>query len=192
VPNDYQHVNCASCREVISADLDGEASADELTLMSHHLVRCAACRTYRAEVTGLHRAVRVVPAEPVPDLTASILAAHPATGTAPNSWSVWRLGLILIGVAQILAGVAHLSGDHLARDQASWEMAMAAGFLWAAWRPTRTAGLVPVTAVLTALLVVNGGLAVANGGTHHLLAPLGLALLVLARREHEGIRTLAR
>jgi predicted anti-sigma-YlaC factor YlaD len=82
-----------------------------------------------------------------------------------------------------VAAVAHLGGDHLARDQASWEAAVAAGFVWAAWRPGRTAGLVPVTAVLTVLLLVNGGLTVASAGTHHLLAPLGLALLILARRD---------
>jgi predicted anti-sigma-YlaC factor YlaD len=175
-------VRCSVCREVVSAELDGEASPDEVAQASRHLATCAACRTFRAEATALHRAVRVSPADDVPDLAAAVLSSHPPSTEPDGDSPVWRLGLALIGIGQVLAAAAHLGGDHLARDQASWEAALAAGFLWAAWRPTRTAGLLPVTAVLTVLLLANGGLAVGGSGTHHLLAPLGLVFLVLARR----------
>ena len=159
----------------------------EATAAEHHLATCAACRRHRNAVTDLHRAVRVAPAEPVPDLTAAILARAPRpSAPAPGTDRVvWRTGLALVAMAQLLAAVAHLDGDHLARDQASWEAALAAGFGWAAWRPWRATGLLPVTAVLTLLLLVNGGLALGDSGTHHLLAPLGLGLLVAATR---GIR----
>lgn len=129
----------------------------------------------------------MAPAEPVPDLTAAILARarRPSAPDPDDDRVVWRAGLALVGVAQLLAALAHLGGDHLARDQAAWEAALAVGLLWAAWRPWRATGLVPVTAVLTLLLLPNGGLAVGDGGTHHLLAPLGLALLVAATRGHQ-------
>jgi len=176
-------MDCAACRDVVSAQLDGEASPVEVAAADLHLATCADCLDYRESVTRLHRAVRVVAAEPVPDLTAAILAANPpATERAGADVGLWRLGLALVAVAQLVAAVAHLGGDHIVRDQASWEAALAAGYAWASWRPTRAAGLLPVAAVLTVLLLVNGGLALAGGGTHHLLAPLGLVFLVLATR----------
>ncbi|MCU1373539.1 MAG: putative integral rane protein [Actinomycetia bacterium] len=184
-------MECSSCRDVVSAQLDGEATPEEVAEAEHHLATCAPCRSYRAEVTRLHRAVRVAAAEPVPDLSVAILAAHPPIGTRVDAEvGVWRLGLVLVALAQIVAAVAHLGGDHIARDQASWEAALAAGFAWAAWRPARATGLLPVTAVLTVLLLVNGGLTLAGAGTHHLLAPLGLGLLVLATRRSDGRRPL--
>lgn len=138
----------------------------------------------------MHRSVRVAPTEPVPDLSAAILASTPAIGTPaigapadePVDAGVWRVGLALVALAQVTAALAHLGGSHVARDQASWEAALAAGFAWAAWRPDRSTGLLPVTAVLTVLLLANGGLAFTGAGTHHLLAPVGLLLLVLATR----------
>jgi predicted anti-sigma-YlaC factor YlaD len=186
VLGDHHGMDCALCRDIVSAQLDGEAMPLEWAGAEHHLASCVPCRSYRDEVTPLHRVVRVAPAEPVPDLTTAILAAHrPAGAVPPSDVGVWRLGLLLVALAQVVAAVAHVSGDHLARDQASWEAALAAGFAWAAWRPARAAGLLPVTAVLTLLLLVNGGLTLAGAGTHHLLAPLGLGLLLLATRRSD-------
>lgn len=185
-------MDCSSCRDVVSAQLDGEASPLEVTAAEHHLATCAPCRQHRQAVLGLHRAIRVAPAEAVPDLSAAILARAPQvdpTGGDANA-VVWRAGLALVAVAQLLSAVAHLGTDHLARDQASWEAALAAGFAWAAWRPARSAGLLPVAAVLTLLLLVNGGLAAGGAGTHHLLAPLGFALLALATRGGRRARAL--
>lgn len=183
---------CDSCRDVVSAQLDGEATAAEVTAADAHLATCAACARFRADVTQLHRTVRVAPAEPVPDLTAAILAAHPVGAETPEpEGGLWRLGLVLVAVAQLVAALAHLSGDHLARDQASWEAALAAGYAWSAWRPGRAAGLLPVALVLSVLLLVNGGLSLAGAGTHHLLAPLGLGFLGLATRHGDRTRSAA-
>lgn len=174
-------MDCSLCRDVVSAHMDGEATPLEVAAAEHHLASCGACRRYREGVLRVHRDVRVAPADGVPDLTAAILARAPRP-VAPGTAALWRFGLAFVAAAQLLAAVAHLGADHLARDQASWEAALAAGFAWAAWQPGRSTGLLPVTAVLTLLLVVNGGLAVGGSGTHHLLAPLGLALLVMATR----------
>ena len=178
-------MDCPSCREILSAELDGEAASVEATAAEHHLATCGDCRSHLAALLLLHRSVRVAPIEPVPDLSAAILAAA-APGAAtplPSDRGIWRLGLAFVALAQVVAALAHLGGDHLARDQACWEAALAAGFAWAAWRPARSAGLLPVTAVLTLLLLANGGFALTGTGTHHLLAPVGLVLLVLATRQ---------
>jgi predicted anti-sigma-YlaC factor YlaD len=185
-------MDCAACRDVVSAQLDGEATPVEVAAADLHLATCAACTTYRRTVTGLLRSVRVAAAEPVPDLTVAILAAHPPLDARPaHDVGLWRLGLALVALAQVVAAIAHLGGDHVVRDQAAWEAALAAGYGWAAWRPARATGLLPVAAVLTVLLLVNGGLALAGTGTHHLLAPLGLAFLVLATRHAGAPRRLA-
>ena len=169
---------------MVSAELDGEASPLEVTAAEHHLVTCATCRDHREAVLALHRAIRVAPAADVPDLSAAILARvpRPDAVAAAGSAVVWRTGLALVAVAQLLTAFADLGAGHLARDQASWEAALAAGFAWAAWRPARAAGLLPVAAVFTLLLLVNGGLAAGGADTHHLLAPVGFVLLAVATR----------
>lgn len=180
-------MDCDTCREVVSARLDGEATPAEVAAAEHHLASCPPCRHHSALLAEQHRALRVAPAEPVPDLSVAILAAARAGEPAASGAAVWRVGLALVAVAQLLAAAAHLDADHLARDQASWEAAVAAGFAWAAWRPSRTAGLVPVLGVLTVLLLANGGLA----GAHHLLAPAGFALLAASRLSDRAPRALA-
>jgi predicted anti-sigma-YlaC factor YlaD len=182
-------MDCPSCRDILSAMLDGEASEVESAGAEHHLVTCELCRSHRERLTRLHRAIRVAETEPVPDLRPAILAAAPALGprdAEADDVSVWRVGLALVALAQVIAALAHVGGTHVARDQACWEVALAAGFAWSAWRPERSAGLLPVTGVLTLLLLVNGGVAFVGSGTHHLLAPVGLVLLVLATRGAVG------
>jgi predicted anti-sigma-YlaC factor YlaD len=185
-------MDCPSCRDVLSARLDGEATPVESVAAEHHLATCAACRTFAVAITRVHRSVRVAPVEVVPDLSAAILAAAPAVGPGPAEPAdvgVWRVGLALVALAQVAVALAHVGGGHVIRDQASWEAALGAGFAWAAWRPARAMGLLPLTAVLTVLLLVNGGLGVTGAGTHHLLAPVGLLLLVLATRPTGGARS---
>lgn len=185
-PNDYPVMDCDVCREIVSARLDGEATPVEVAAAEHHLASCPSCRHHSVLLAEQHRALRVAPAEPVPDLSIAILNAARAGEPAAANATVWRVGLALAAAAQLLTAVAHLDAGHLARDQAAWEAALAAGFSWAAWRPSRTAGLVPVLAVLTVLLLVNGGFA----GAHHLLAPAGLALLAGSRRTDRPLRAL--
>jgi predicted anti-sigma-YlaC factor YlaD len=187
--DDHHVMDCPSCRDILSARLDGEASEVESAGAEHHLATCAPCRSHFEQLSQLHRAVRVAATEPVPDLSPAIMASAPVLGgrdEAVDDGAVWRVGLALVALAQVLAALAHLGGTHLERDQASWEAALAAGFAWSAWRPARSAGLVPVTGVLTLLLLVNGGVVFAGAGTHHLLAPLGFVLLVLATRRVVG------
>jgi predicted anti-sigma-YlaC factor YlaD len=178
-------MDCPSCRDVLSARLDGEATPVESAAAEHHLATCIACQGYAATLTQLHRSLRVAHVDPVPDLSRVILAAAPLAGSPAREAAdrgVWRVGLAVVALAEVAVALAHVGGGHVIRDQASWEAASAAGFAWAAWRPSRATGLLPVMIVLTVLLLANGGLAPAGAGTHHLLAPVGLLLLVLATR----------
>lgn len=164
-----------------------------------HLAGCAPCRRFAAAAGELHRAARVRPAAGVPDLTAAVLAAvgdeRRRRGDARRT--ALRLGLVAVGLVQLLAALpALLLGEdaglpvHAARHIGSFDAAVAVGFLVAAWRPARVAGLLPVLAVLTGFLLlgaavdVAGGHAPAPGEATHLVVLLGLgAAWVLSRSD---------
>jgi predicted anti-sigma-YlaC factor YlaD len=70
---------------------------------------------------------------------------------------------------------------HAARHVGSFDLALAVGFLFAAWRPSRIAGLLPVVAALVACLVGTSVLDVLEGRTgaltetQHIVEVAGLA-----------------
>jgi predicted anti-sigma-YlaC factor YlaD len=63
-------VDCDTCREAISAALDGEAV---LVSPDEHLRSCLECREWRVAAAALTDAVRAEDS-PVPDLTDAVLA----------------------------------------------------------------------------------------------------------------------
>jgi predicted anti-sigma-YlaC factor YlaD len=188
-------VECSQCRDAVSARYDGEEPGAPDDVIDHHLARCASCATWAGDLHRLGRALRVVPAEPVPDLTAPILAAAAAERRKPAATpGPARVALALVGLAQLVLALPGLLGDasgasvHVAREHGAWELALAAGLIVAALRPVRTTGLLPVLAVLTATLLGSTALDVMTGHTtvtaesSHLLPLTGLAMLVLLRR----------
>jgi predicted anti-sigma-YlaC factor YlaD len=188
-------VECQQCRDAVSARIDGEDPGTPDDLVDHHLTRCPSCRAWAGDLGRLGRALRVAPVEPIPDLTAPILAAaaaerrRTAAGTGPA-----RVALALVGVAQLIVALPGLLGDesgasiHVAREYGSWEVALAAGLLVAAFQPARTTGLLPLVAVLTATLLGATAIDIITGHTTvtaesaHLLPVTGLTMLVLVRR----------
>ena len=68
---------------------------------------------------------------------------------------------------------------HVAHEVGAWDLALAVGFVFAAWRPLRAVGLLPFAAalsaglILTAILDVAHGRAVALTETTHLLELVG-------------------
>ncbi|MEY2465024.1 MAG: hypothetical protein QOH64_3162, partial [Acidimicrobiaceae bacterium] len=195
-PSDYPFMRCEECREAVSARLDGEASELDAAAADAHLVGCAECRAFEGSATALHRSLRVRPAEPVPDLTAAILAKVPAAAGRAAPVREWpRYALFAVALTQLLLALpALLLGDdggttaHVARELGSWDVALGIGLLVAAWQPRRAAGLLPFAAALAAALAVTAAFDVAGGRVpiageaHHVLDVAGLAVLwVLAR-----------
>lgn len=190
-------------REAISARLDGEASDLDDTALEGHVATCRACAAWSEELAVLHRMVRVREAEPVPDLTAAILADAPLPAavrrrTSPlgEPVSVARWALFVVALTQlVLAGPALLLGEgagatvHVARELGSFDVALAVGLLLAAWQPARAWGLLPVALALgcvlagTAVLDVARGTATSLGEVHHLLDLAGVAILWQVGRE---------
>jgi predicted anti-sigma-YlaC factor YlaD len=201
-------MSCDTCREAISARLDGEPSPVADDLMDAHLRSCPGCRSWATAAEELHRATRVRTAEWGPDLTAPILAridAEDKPSGRPNRQTSRRrrladirVGLAVVAALQLVLAVPLLLGTeagasvHLARELGSFDAALAVGFLVCAWQPARAAGLLPVVAALAvcmtgaALLDVATGRAPAATEAPHLLDLLGLALVWLAARAAPG------
>lgn len=66
-------MSCDAHRELISADLDGEATESERAELAAHLATCEVCTAFAADAAALHRASRIAPAAAIPDLTDAIL-----------------------------------------------------------------------------------------------------------------------
>ena len=202
--DDHLIMSCDPYREALSALLDGEAPAVDPAEVDAHVRSCAGCAAWADELGTLHRMVRVRAAEDVPDLTARILATAPAPATprrapVPERISTVRWALFVVALTQLLlAAPALLLGEdagatvHIARELGSFDVALAVGFLVAAWQPARAWGLLPVATALglvmgvTALVDLIGGTASTLGEAHHLLDIAGVALLWVVAREPLG------
>jgi predicted anti-sigma-YlaC factor YlaD len=170
---DYQGMNCDTARAAISARLDGEDLGVDAAALDEHLARCIACRAFVRDAESMHRELRLGEAPAVPDLTAPILSAIGAHDhRRPAHERVLRGILVAVGLMLIVAAVpALVLGDdaelpvHAARHLGSFDLALAVGFLFAAWRPARVAGLLPVVVALVACLVGTSVLDVLDGHT---------------------------
>jgi predicted anti-sigma-YlaC factor YlaD len=192
-------MHCDDIRIALSAQLDAEDPGLPATAVDEHRVSCAGCQAWAADARSLHRVIRVRPAEHVPDLTTSILAAAaPAPGnpTRVQPVSTWRWGLFVVALTQlVVAAPALLLGEdagatvHVARELGSFDVALAVGLLVAAWQPARAWGLIPAASALalvmgaTAVLDVLHGRASGLGEAHHVLDLAGITFLWLVARE---------
>jgi predicted anti-sigma-YlaC factor YlaD len=195
-------MTCFQIHQAISARLDGEDPGLDESVLYAHLAGCADCRAFAHEAEGLHRSVRLAPAPAIPDLTPSILTAigeeERRSGRDTqigDSQIALRWILLAIGLAQIVVAVPALvfGADaglpvHAARHIGSFDVAIGVGFLYAAWKPSRIPGLLPIVAALVACLMVSSFLDVVSGNTkalgevQHVLDLAGLVVVWLLSR----------
>jgi len=197
---DYLSMRCDQIREAISAQLDGEEPGVASAVIDIHVASCSGCRAFVEGTAALHRSVRLTSAPPVRDLTPHVLAAIGAEtgdrdlGSRERSL---RIALALLGLVQLGVAIPALLGSdggvdiHSARHLGSFSIALAVGFLFAAWRPARVAGLLPVAAALvvcvlgTSLLDVIGGRTGAVSEANHAVEVAGLVAVWLLA--HPGL-----
>jgi predicted anti-sigma-YlaC factor YlaD len=160
-------VNCASCRDALSARLDGEEEPGEGPALDAHLASCPSCRRWYDEAAEVGRLLRfalpVPPARGVPD-TVLTVAPHPwwarLSRVLYGLLGVLGAGQFLLGVTQIaaLARGTHThpgqvaSAGHLWHESAAWNLAVGAAFGLIAVRRVRPAALVPVLTVFVGVL----------------------------------------
>jgi predicted anti-sigma-YlaC factor YlaD len=187
---DNQPMDCSAWHDLISARIDNEIAPLEAGRLDQHLARCPSCRAFAKGAADVARAMRVRPAEPVPDLTPCILAA--ANPPGPYTRQFARVSLAWLAVLQIGAGLpALLLGDdsgataHVARHLGSFDVAIAIGMLVAAWRPSFARSMLPVAAALAVCVAIGTSLDLAQGSTRaaleapHLIQLLAVVLIWL-------------
>jgi predicted anti-sigma-YlaC factor YlaD len=188
-------MNCTQIRQAISARLDGEPLGVDTDTVDAHLASCAECCSFAASAGELHGAMRLAPAPEIPDLTPGILAAIGAETTRDDTQLALRWILALLAFVQISVAVPALilGSDaglpvHTARHLGSFDVALAVGFLFAAWRPSRIPGLLPVVVALVACLIGSSMIDVISGNTaalseaHHVTDFAGLIVVWLLNR----------
>jgi predicted anti-sigma-YlaC factor YlaD len=118
---------CERWREMLSAQLDGEDDPADRERVDEHLAGCADCRQWLDRAATVNRLTRTGVAGPVPDLSAAILAALPASGVPAQPASGvparrWRrptrsqlatalfVALAAVGAVQLILGLAQVGG----------------------------------------------------------------------------------
>jgi predicted anti-sigma-YlaC factor YlaD len=175
---------CERWREMLSAQLDGEDDPADRPRVDEHLAGCAGCREWLDRAATVNRLTRTGVVADVPDLSAAILAALPASpppaARRPGRGFRWRrpvpaLGAALyvalagVGAVQLILGLAQVGGaassghahtglgatpGHLWHESTAWNVAVGAGFLFIALRRSRPTGLVPMLTAFVGMLLL--------------------------------------
>lgn len=199
-----QHpLECGAAREAMSAHLDGEQANLVGSWLAEHLAGCEACREWHAAARSLHRRTRLTVAPSIGDLADRVLAevaadrrsepSHPA-----RRYALWaRIGLVVLAAIQLWVSlpILLLGRDpevtvHPAHELGSFGVALAAGFLIAAWRPAFARGMHPLVGVVALLLILTASEDLIRDRTTltdeapHLLSLAGFLLLGLLARNH--------
>ncbi|MCX2732415.1 zf-HC2 domain-containing protein [Saccharopolyspora sp. NFXS83] len=196
-------MNCESCRNSVSAMLDGEPPEFPEAEVDAHLETCAACRAFQAEAGELTRHLRVRLVAPTPDLAGAVLARVPrrdrVRGVLRGALAVAATAQILLALAQMV-GVVGLHGhaghsgmtEHLFNESTAWNLALGVGMLWASWRDRTAGGVLPVLSAFVAALagfsvhdLIVGAATVERVASHALLL-VGLGLLFAVHRRGGG------
>jgi predicted anti-sigma-YlaC factor YlaD len=204
-------------------DFGGDGSEQELPFsiadLDAHASTCPDCRRFQAQIVALRGVVRRLTPSPTVDVSAAVMrsirmnnrmntrmnirtgsvrenhrGARPAIGPSVT------IGLLITAFAQLLGALPHLfavtggASGHLSSDTAAFEIALAAGFVYAAVRPVAVGGVRLLTTVLACLSVFVAAVGAAKSTiafpleTHHVIAIFGTVLLWLLPRTAEGFR----
>jgi predicted anti-sigma-YlaC factor YlaD len=191
---DYLGMDCETAREVISAMADGEDPGADSGDVDRHLAGCGACRAWRDAAHEVTRRAGLGVARPVSrrawEVAAAVQAQAKTRAPRRARLALARIGLVAVAVGQLaftvpllLFGHDHSAPEHIAHEIGSFGVALAAGFLLAAWRPGRALGMRALVGVASALLVVTAVIDLASGRTSvgdetpHLLAVAGWLMI---------------
>jgi predicted anti-sigma-YlaC factor YlaD len=197
-------VNCEQARGELSAQLDGEPAGHDAAALAEHLSRCQDCRRWQEDAHTLTRLARLGEARDTAHLLPALLEDYDAYALRRRrGWvrrpeirrAVARALLVAVGMAQVVLGSPLLLGEHhhpapehLTRELGSLTVALAAGFVLAAWRPVWAYGMSPLVGCVVVFLVATAALDLESGHTHlaqeisHALVALGFVLLAWLAR----------
>lgn len=187
-------MRCSLCRELLSANLDGEATEMEQAAMAAHLSECASCGATEAELVELHRRVRVRAAHTVPDLSARIIQSADVVARRQPRILVLRYGLCVAALGQLFLSLPELISTtvhdelHNSHHLAGWAAAFSLGLLVVGAQPWRSRGLLPMACALVGAMTVMSVIDITHGQVpgltqaSHALELTSLVLLWLLAR----------
>lgn len=161
-------LTCDRARVLISARSDGETSGDEDQFVDRHIASCSRCGEYAGRVASLDRSLRIRPAEPVPDLVASVTERARPARLGRGGWLrpalAWVAAVLLVqSLPALVLGEMAGSETHQARHLGAFGAALAIGFAFAAWKPHRAFGLLPFTVALVVTTLASVIADIASG-----------------------------
>ncbi|MDJ0769053.1 MAG: zf-HC2 domain-containing protein [Ilumatobacter sp.] len=177
---------CARARELMSAASDLELGGRGERELDTHLASCPDCREYAERLAGLTRAIRLRPADRDGEFVERVMRGSGKLGR--GRWlrpALAWCGVVVIArsVEPLLLGEVDDAPTHVARHVGAWGLALGIGFLYAAWRPQRASGLMPLVVALLATMLVSatfdmvGGVRSLADELVHLVELVGLVLL---------------
>jgi predicted anti-sigma-YlaC factor YlaD len=190
-------MDCATAREAISAILDQEEPGVDAADLERHLAACPGCRRWQEAAHVVTRQARLEAARLTTRPPAEVAAAVAASMGRDrrgrlSSITTVRLSLVAVAVVQLgvtipllVLGHDHTAPAHVAHEMGSFDLAVAGGFLVAAWHPSRAAGIRTVIGMACALLLVTAAIDLATHRTDlgdeapHVVAVGGWLLLYL-------------
>lgn len=157
---DFHRLSCDDARDIISARIDGEASADEARHLDAHLERCATCALVEHDLQAIQRRLRLRPAEPVPDLRPVIMSRMRPAVLGTGGWMrpalAWVAVLLLVqNAGALFAGRMSGADVHMARHLGAFGVALGVGLAFVAWRPHRAYGILPFAAALIVTMLAS-------------------------------------
>jgi anti-sigma factor RsiW len=181
-------VNCDQARELLSAAADGEAHLDERRAVHRHVDSCPSCAAHAADIIAIDRLVRVRPAEDVPDLVRAVTTRTRPARLGRGGWLRPALAWLAVVIAAqnlpaLVLGNSAGTDAHVSRHLGAFGVALAVGFAFAAWKPQRAFGLLPLVGALVVTMVLSTAFDVLDGGRSalaesvHVTELVGLALL---------------
>jgi predicted anti-sigma-YlaC factor YlaD len=181
-------LDCELARELISADADGELRGGERLRLATHLDDCPACEAYAQHVARLTRQVRLRAAVAAPDFVDRVMARSRPPRLGRGGWlrpALAWCGVLIAAqsIRPLVFGELDGTPTHVARHVGASALALGVGLLYAAWRPHRAFGLLPLVGALLATTLFGTVLDTAAGArsaaaeTVHLAELVGMVLL---------------
>jgi predicted anti-sigma-YlaC factor YlaD len=154
---------------LVSVDADDELRGGERLRLAEHLDGCAACEEYADRVAKLTRQVRlrtVVGAEP--QFVERVMARSRPPRLGRGGWlrpALAWCGVVIVAqsVQPLLLGQLADTPTHVARHVGAFALALGVGFVYAAWRPHRAYGLLPLVGALLATTLMAAVLDTLSG-----------------------------
>jgi predicted anti-sigma-YlaC factor YlaD len=179
---------CPAARDYLSARADDEAAVDDT--FETHVASCPACSTFAEQIARLNRKVRLRAVRPDPAFVEQVMAGSAPARLGRGGWLRPALAWcgVVVGVQSmrpLLLGEIDGAPAHVARHVGAAGLALAIGFVFAAIRPQRAAGLLPYVGALFGATVLGAVVDTISGDRSaiaeltHVAEMVGIALLWL-------------